>query len=242
MLEWTADEAIYVSKFLKSQEPVSNNSHVVYNALSEHFLSKIDSSIEKNTDNFNVLMLCSLKKYKGVDEFVNLATLFPQIEFDLVLNASLKEIEDYFGNKKFSSNLNIYPKQKNVHPFYQKAKLVLNLSHPDLWVETFGMTALEAMAYRIPVIVPPVGGIAEIVTHNINGFHINCKDTNALVEKISKLSSVSEYYENISSAALEHAKKFNIREMQTAIIEISMLNESTQASKSEKKLNPILKD
>ncbi len=220
MLEWTADEAIYVSHFLQKQEPVKTKTHIIYNALSDKFLAKINSDKNKSLNWFNILMLCSLKKYKGVDEFVNLANMFPAINFDLVLNASQQEINVYFKETKTSTNLTIHPKQKNVHPFYQKAHLVTNLSHPDLWVETFGMTALEAMAYSIPVIVPPVGGIAEIVQNSINGFHIDCRDTNELIKAIGKLSSDESLYRKFSNAAFEHSKNFNISKMQSEVINL----------------------
>lgn len=219
VLELTANEAIYVSHFLQKQEPLKTNSHIIYNALSNKFLSEIEN--KKPTQGaFKILMLCSLKKYKGVDEFVNLANILSTINFDLVLNADENEISEYFKNQVLPANLNIYPKQKNVHPFYQQADLVTNLSHPDLWVETFGMTALEAMAYGIPVIVPPVGGIAEIVTNNINGFHVDCRDTNTLIKIISHLSGDKIYYDQLSEAAFQHSQTFNISKMQATIIAI----------------------
>lgn len=65
---------------------------------------------------------------------------------------------------------------KNTHPFYQEASIILNLSDVNLWVETFGLTILEGMAYQLPAIVPPVGGVIELVEENKNGFLIDSKD------------------------------------------------------------------
>lgn len=77
-------------------------------------------------------------------------------------------------------HLFIFPAQKDVHSFYQEAHLVLNLSHPEQWVETFGMTALEAMSYGLPVIAPPVGRPVELVTDDFNGYRIGQRDLPSL--------------------------------------------------------------
>lgn len=82
-------------------------------------------------------MLCSLREYKGVNEFVNLAYSLANNTFTLVLNASQKEINNYFNRQKLPNNIKIYPAQSDVHPFYQNSHLILNLSHPLKWVENF---------------------------------------------------------------------------------------------------------
>ena len=117
-------------------------------------------------------MLCSFKEYKGVYDFVELAKLNPERQFELILNSSRKFIEGFILEHRLVKNLQIHPSQKNVHPFYEKARLVLNLSHPETWIESFGMTALEAMAYGTPCIVPEKGGISELVTAT-SGFCIS---------------------------------------------------------------------
>lgn len=43
---------------------------------------------------------------------------------------------------------------------------MLNLTNKNQAIETFGMTPLEAMTCGLPVIVPTVGGIAELVIDN----------------------------------------------------------------------------
>jgi glycosyltransferase involved in cell wall biosynthesis len=87
-----------------------------------------------------------------------------------VVNATEKEIQEYFKGKEIPKQLIIYPTQTDTHPFYQEASVILNLSHPDLWVETFGLTILEGMRYGLPAIVAPVGGVTELVEDNKNGF------------------------------------------------------------------------
>ena len=76
-------------------------------------------------------------------------------------------------------------------------------------METFGLTAVEAMAYAIPVIVPPVGGIAEIVKEGISGFHLLGKDTKAIAQLLRKLRNDQDYYEEISRGAKARASKFS---------------------------------
>ena len=152
VVKLTASHVVYVSRFLQEKEPVQGpNAHVVYNALSEEFRSRgrVHQYEISDKKKFTVLMLCSLKEYKGVNEFVTLARRLHLVRFELVLNSSKEEIEKYFLAQELPHNLIIFPKQKNVHPFYERAHLVLNLSHPDKWIETFGMTILEGMSYGI---------------------------------------------------------------------------------------------
>ena len=59
-----------------------------------------------------------------------------------------------------TDNLQILSRQEDVTSFYNKATIVLNLSDKHRFVETFGLTALEAMSAGLPVIVPTEGGIA----------------------------------------------------------------------------------
>ena len=127
-----ADEIIYVSHFLANEEKVKNKKlHILPNALDNEFLSQAQSHNHENTLKENVLMVCSLKTYKGVKEFVRLAAGFPNYKFRLVLNADNNSITNFFRETILPGNLNILPTQTNLHPHYASADIVLNLSHPD---------------------------------------------------------------------------------------------------------------
>jgi glycosyltransferase involved in cell wall biosynthesis len=208
IIQFTANDIIYVSNFLKEKEDFpTKRTHVVYNALSTDF-SKIQYH-PKEIENFTVLMLCSLKKYKGVDDFIELSNHLPSIHFKLVLNTSQEELDSYFLHKHIPENLTLFSATQNVHPFYKQAHLVLNLSHPDAWIETFGMTIAEAFSYGIPAIVPEVGGITELVSQGQNGFLINHYKTDELCRVISSMSTQREFYESLSQKAKEKSEVFD---------------------------------
>ncbi len=245
--KWSADQSIFVSDYLREAEAWdSRKSQTVYNALSDKFLSQIKdyqkvnkmeyiishnngANIVKENDSkkirqkdefFKVLMLCSLKEYKGVREYVELARKLTGIQFTLVLNAEEAAIEHFFNQVTLPPNLHLFPAQKDVHPFYQEADLLMSLSHPLKWVETFGMTALEGMAYGLPVVVPPVGGIAEIVEDSVSGFHRDVRDLDSLADTVTALANNPQLYESMAANALKRANDFDVHLMNEKIQEI----------------------
>lgn len=206
----TANEIIYVSKFLSEAEPFNNvSSMVIYNSV---------EAVESTTKlfclkEFNVLMICSLKKYKGVDEFLRLASLFdivlPEFKFVLVLNATKEEVDVYFSGCHRPSNLIIYSRQCNPSVFYKDADILVNLSRPDEWVETYGLTIVEGMSYGLPVIVPTVGGPSEIVTHGKEGYLISCYDLDKVKDCILLLASDKTLYSELSDSAKQRSLDFS---------------------------------
>ncbi|CAA7195207.1 glycosyltransferase family 4 protein [Chryseobacterium potabilaquae] len=207
--KFTAKKIVFVSNYLLKQESLIDNQVLLYNVLESDFTEKADQYQQFEKEIPIILMICSLKVYKGVDEFLQLAERHNKYIFKLVVNASEKEIEEYFKEKKIPDNLQIYPTQTDTHPFYREASIIINLSHPDLWIETFGLTILEGMRYRLPAIVPPVGGTTELVKDGKNGFLIDSKNIDELSEKIHYLLSNSELYQSFSDASYETSQLFS---------------------------------
>lgn len=212
ILDKSASDIIYVSNYLKKKDPVKQTrQHVVYNALSPEFVGNVKK--QKTVDDFTVLMLCSLKKYKGIKEFIQIAARLSNIKFDLVVSAKDEDLNAYFKNDRFSENMSLHATQIDVHPFYARASLVLNLSHPDLWLESFGLTVLEAMHYGIPAIVPPFGGISELVKDGYNGYKISVKDLDKITNTIHQIYEDPNLHKELSMHAKEMAKHFNYERM-----------------------------
>jgi glycosyltransferase involved in cell wall biosynthesis len=221
----TADKIIYVSASLREEESfVDINDNIIFNCLDQKFLSKAEINLiePKVAKGFNVLMICSLKAYKGVEEFVAVAKKCDGlgINFNLILNADSHQIEQYFSNSNLPSNLKIKGKQSDVHHFYANSNILLNLSRPDQWVETFGLTIIEAMAYGIPVIVPPVGGPAEIVRDGVEGFLISSYDTSSIVDKINELFNNKVKYDQLSKNAFKRASDFDEETFRKEILQV----------------------
>ena len=207
--KWATD-VIYVSKFLSEQEPFNENrTYILHNAIELEFLKEANKKRKVKTSTSKVLMVCSLKEYKGVNEFFELAKNNSRYSFRLVLNSSKQEIDTYFYGLIRPNNLEIYDTQTSLHPFYQWADIILNLSKPDGWVETFGLTIIEAMAYGIPAIVPPVGGIIELVEENKNGFLVDSRNAKLLHEKLNQLLNNQDLYERMVTYSLKKIHSFS---------------------------------
>jgi len=220
VISLTAHKVIFVSEYLKDVEIFATKKQVViYNALESNLVE--EQKVVKN--NFIVLMICSLKEYKGVLEFIKLSKLLSnvkELQFQLVLNASIAEINEYLKGSEKPSNLVIFDRQNNLSKFYRDASLLLNLSRPDGWIETFGLTILEGMEYGLPAIVPPVGGPTEIVREGIDGFQISCCETEKIADKIKFLMENKDEYLRLSKNARERVKEFDIKVFEEKICEV----------------------
>jgi glycosyltransferase involved in cell wall biosynthesis len=108
------------------------------------------------------------------------------------------------------NNITVYPLQTNLHPFYQRAKILLQLSHPESCIETFGLTILEAASYGIPAIVPDIGGPIEIIDSDKNGFCVDTHDLGTIIDKIELLMTNDAIYNKFSRSAIEKSKQFDL--------------------------------
>lgn len=165
-------------------------------------------------------MLASLRGYKGIEEFMALAAALrdrADIAFDLVLNAEPDEVAGFAARHAEAANVTIHPRTDDPARFYARADLVLNLSRVDEWIETFGLTLVEAMTFGLPVIAPPVGGPAEIVTHGTDGYCIDSRDGAALRDAVLKLADDSSTYDAVARAAQKRAQDFSFDAYATAL-------------------------
>lgn len=205
----TRAKRIFVSNFLKNQyESLSGCEEVViYNTLSKAFLDRVQIRPLEERTRRQILMITSLFKAKGLDTFVQIARLLPNLSFRLVISADAQAINDFFSGYEFPQNLELVPKQSDIHTFLYTSDLILNLTNPAYWIETFGMTILEAMVYGIPAIVPNIGGPCELVLNGYNGFCIDVTDVNCIIEAINKSLSVN-LYDYLCVNSLERSKLF----------------------------------
>nr|MBI1230101.1 glycosyltransferase [Cytophagales bacterium] len=203
-----SNSIILVSEFLRVNHKHTNaNVHVVYNAVSKDFLCE-DRIPNTRGTSFSVLMIASLRPYKGIYEFIGLAARLKDIRFVLVVSDGKPATEMFFRNQSLGENVEIHSNPEDVKLFYKNADLVVNLSDKRTTIETFGLTVIEAMTFGIPSIVPVVGGIAELVDDGVNGFKIDSKDDRKLIETICMLRDDVSLWNQLSQASFRRSRGF----------------------------------
>ena len=201
-------ERKYVSKYVADKYLHHRDciEYIAYNKLSKEFIAATKVvPLEEHKLN-EVLMISSLQKGKGIDNFVKVAFKLPQLHFTLILSATEERIKDYF-NYKLPPNLTLYPSQSNIHAFLQNADVILNLSIPFFLVETFGMTIIEGMAYGLPAIVPNAGGPMELIESGKNGYSIDVTDVSLVTSKIEEILNPT-VYKKMYHNALKKVEQF----------------------------------
>lgn len=226
IMQIIASDIICVSQYQRSFLRRKRRVYVVPNALQKRFTDNIVPDAENAFKQKRVLMLGSLKGYKGTKEFIELANRMKEYNFELIINDSEENIRSYIKRNSIDipENITVHPRQNDVVEFYNRATVVLNLSNRKLAIETFGLTALEAMTAGLPVIVPTVGGIAEMVEDGRNGYRIDVQEKEKIEKKIEEILTDKELYLYLSKNALECSKNYTADKM-TGCIEHLILEQ-----------------
>lgn len=217
IVRWTSSLNLYVSDAHRAMFPIEGVPwRRVFNALPGELGRAADGSEYTHRDargRFRVLQISSLRDYKGIPELAALAERVAEvrddIEFHLVVDADPTGIDRYFRNTRRPATLVVHPRQTATAPFYEQAGLVVNLSRVTQYVETFGLTVLEGMAFGRPVIVPPVGGPAELVRDGVEGFLVDSRDGERLREVVLRLADDGELCRRMSAAGRARAAEFS---------------------------------
>jgi len=97
---------------------------------------------------------------------------------------------------------------REIDPYVAIADLLLLPSS----LESFGLVALEAMAYGVPVIATNIGGIPEVVENEKTGFLSRPKDIVSMAKNAVDLLTQKDLYDRMSQAAKKRAKMYFSKE------------------------------
>lgn len=215
VVRFSASEVRFVSEHQKQATGLEHrNTKVIYNGLSKE-LTQVEPKLSRFPDEktFNVLMLSTLREYKGIPEYFELARSLehsPRFTFQLVTNDDPEAVARYLNSlTNLPANVAIIPRTSDLAPLYRQSNLVVNLSRPDEWVETFGLTLLEAMSFGVPVIAPPAGGPIELLGGDLKDYLISGDDKARLASSIEALGNDEVLYSRISTLCLNRASKFS---------------------------------
>lgn len=208
-IENFSTNVVYVSQYLREKEPFSRpDKLVVYNGLRADFPAVPTFNKQKKFIDKKVLFVGSLKIYKGINQLVKLAEMNKTVMFIAALNCERSDLNDFISKVYIPSNLSLLVRPNNLQELFAESFLVLNLSLSNAWVETFGLSLIEGMAFGNPVVAPPVGGPVEFVNSN-NGALIDSENTEEITHFIEHLSSSYTLWSSYSDNAFETSKYFS---------------------------------
>lgn len=211
-IEHCATHVIFVSKYLQSVESFSKPyQSVIYNGLRSDFpnVTKVDKNLKFAGK--QLFFAGSLKLYKGIDQLLELAELLPEFKVLAAINCEVEELNEFMRNRSVPINVEAIARPDNIQYYFASSFAVLNLSLPDVCIETFGLSLIEGMVFGSPVVAPPIGGPVEFVNSE-NGLLVDSRETAEIVEFIRHLNRSFDTWCGFSEQALLASQRFTSAE------------------------------
>lgn len=193
---------------------IKNNIEVIPNfiCLKEYKMDNNDYYKKRFAPN-NEKVICHVSNFRKVKRIEDVIIAFEGISKEMDVKLLLvgdgperARLDQISRNSKFSKNIFFLGSLKST-------KEVLNIS--DLFIlpsskESFGLSALEAMACGVPVIASDSGGIPEVISHGKSGLLNSVGDTCQMTKNALKLLSNDSLLESFKTNAYQQAMKFDI--------------------------------
>jgi glycosyltransferase involved in cell wall biosynthesis len=158
----------------------------------------VDSHDYEVSTNREYITLINVNKNKGGEQFIKIAKGLPDYKFLGVKGAYNKQVVDL--DQKNILYVNSTPQIKEI---YSKTGILLMPSKEESW----GRTAVEAMASGIPVIAHPTPGLLE--SCGSAGIFCDRDDTESWIREIRRLKTDSAYYKEKSDLCKRRALELN---------------------------------
>lgn len=126
---------------------------------------------------------------------------------------------DYCSKKGISDSVKFLGKSNQVFEV---------LCYSDLFIlpsekESFGLSALEAMMMRVPVISSNAGGLSEVNIEGVSGYLFDVGNIDGMSKKSIQLLSNETILEKFKDNAQKEARKFDLNMIVGSYIEIYKL-------------------
>ena len=159
------------------------------------------------------------KKKKGFDLIPIVAQKLSEFNIDYRWTIIGRNTDNLFNNSFIFENKKLFRILENINnedeKYYPHSKLIEKYVNSDLYVnlariESFGITFVEAMACRLPVVSFNSKGANEIIVNQYNGYIINSESIDDFVKKIEYLYKNKDKINIIKENAFTSAEKYDL--------------------------------
>lgn len=153
-----------------------------------------------------VLFVGRIEHYKGVFDLLDAAAALPDIPFTIIGDGkALSDLRERIAQQGLRNVTTTGQLDRTaILPHLARHRVMLV---PSRWNETFGLTAVEAMAARMPIIVTRMGGLPEIVEDGVSGFVVEMGDVAQMITHLAQIHSEAALGRRMGNAAQERARK-----------------------------------
>ena len=211
-----ADHIIAISNWVRQSMPNSMQykTTVVYNAV--HLPTIDPTGLRRSDKSLTIGMAGRCRPEKGFDLLLKTLPLLSDVSpFGVQLWGVspsgpdsdyacklLAIVADYAPELR--RRIHFEPFRSDVKPFYAQTDIVVV---PSCYHEPFGRMAIEAMAWRRPVIVSRRGGLCEIVEHGRTGLIFDPDSPNELTIQLRSLLVDATLRSRLGTAGFEEVKR-----------------------------------
>ncbi|MCP4437416.1 MAG: N-acetyl-alpha-D-glucosaminyl L-malate synthase BshA [Aureispira sp.] len=171
----------------------------------DHFKKAIAPNGEKI-----LIHISNFRKVKRVDDVVRIfAKVRDQMPAKLLLigdGPERQNVEQLCRQLGHCQDIRFLGKQDAIEELLAISDLFIMPSGS----ESFGLSALEAMACEVPVISSNTGGLPEVNVHGKTGFLSNVGDVESMAANALKIFSSEKMHQEFRANALKQADLFNI--------------------------------
>lgn len=202
-----------------------NKRRVLYNAAAD--FAPPDSLTAREAlgikaGSFVILCAASLREQKGHVILLDAAARMKKhgVEFTLLLAGDgqlRKELEHAAIKAGLAGEVRFAGCVKNIQPYYAACDVCVL---PSIR-EGFGLTLVEAMAARKPVVGSTAGGIPEVIENGANGLLFDSGNAEALAAALTKLREQPALRESMGETGRAiYEKRFSTGALQKALLEL----------------------
>lgn len=171
----------------------------------DHFKKAIAPNGEKI-----ITHISNFRKVKRVDDAIRIFDIVSKkVDSKLLLigdGPERQNLEQLCRELNLCDDIRFLGKQDAIEELLAISDLFLMPSSS----ESFGLSALEAMACEVPVISSNAGGLAEVNIHGKTGYLSNIGDVKDMAINALKILSTDEIHQTFRKNALAQAKTFDI--------------------------------